>query len=295
MDQTWKQIINVIRFATFLLALATISLSCTAVEPAAFIPSTDESGEIPAAASVEVRYIANEGVLISSRDKRVLIDGLHRRYKDDYAFLPDVEREKIEAGRSPFDKIDLILVSHYHGDHFHPESVGLYLKHNTKAVFASSQQVVDEVATKFAEYGAIKGRPTPITYTLKGIQPMKIAGIDVIFLGIGHGSGRHASIQNLGHIISLGGKKLLHVGDADISEEIFDAFDLELQGIDIAFLPSWFLTSKTGQALIERHIKPKHIIAVHVGPADAEEITREVKKNFPAADVFSTMLEKRVF
>src|SRR5215204_6090216 len=144
MDQTWKQMINVIPFATFLLALATISLSCTAVEPAAFIPSTDESEEIPAAASIEVRYIANEGVLVSSPDKRILIDGLHRRYKDDYAFLPDAEREKIESARPPFDKVDLVLVSHMHGDHFHPESLGLYLKNNTKALFASSQQVVDE-------------------------------------------------------------------------------------------------------------------------------------------------------
>lgn len=295
MDRPWKQLRRVIRFATFLLVFAAVSLSCTRVEPAPFIPSSDWSEEIPAAASIEVRYIANEGVLISSRDKRVLIDGLHRKYKDDYAFLPDDEREKLEAARPPFDKIDLVLVSHLHGDHFHPESVGLYLKNNTKAVFASSRQVVDEVATKFTEYGAIRERVTPITYTLKSIRPMKIAGIDVTFLGVGHGSGRHASIQNLGHIISLGGKKLLHIGDADISDEIFDAFDLEQQSIDVAFLPSWFLTSIDGQALIDRHIKPKHIIAVHVGPGDAQEITREVKKNFPAAEVFTTMLEKKVF
>ncbi len=162
-------------------------------------------------------------------------------------------------------------------------------------MFASSQQVVDEVAAKFSEYALVKERVTPINYSLKSIQPMKISGIDVTFLGVGHGSGRHASIQNLGHVINIGGKKLLHIGDADISTEIFDAFDLEQQGIDIAFLPSWFLTSKSGKELVESYIKPKHVIAVHVGPGDAEATSREVKKNFPAADVFSTMLEKRSF
>lgn len=287
---------NKARKATrILLVFAALGVACGAVEPAPFIPSTIEREELPASASIEVRYIANEGVLISSPDKRVLIDGLHRLYKPDYAYLPDAEREKIEAARPPFDKIDLILVSHMHGDHFHPESVGLYLKHNTKTVFASSQQVVDEVVAKFSEYSSIKDRVTPINYSLKSIQPMKLAGIDVTFLGVGHGSGRHATIQNLGHVINIGGKKLLHIGDADISTEIFDAFDLENQGIDIAFLPSWFLTNKSGKDLVETYIKPKHIIAVHVGPADAGEITREVKKNFPAADVFSTMLEKRSF
>ncbi len=98
MKQELKRSINVFRAAIFLFAFAAVNLACSSAEPAPFIPSADRGEEIPAAASLEVRYIANEGVLISSRDKRVLIDGLHRKYKDDYAFLPDAEREKIESG-----------------------------------------------------------------------------------------------------------------------------------------------------------------------------------------------------
>src|SRR5215216_4933342 len=75
-------------------------------------PSTNVTG-------LEITYIANEGVLISSGDKQVLIDGLHREYQRDYAFLPAAQREKIENAKAPFDKIDLILVSHTHLDHFH--------------------------------------------------------------------------------------------------------------------------------------------------------------------------------
>ena len=55
------------------------------------IASENLSNPLPQNKSVEVRYIANEGVLISSKDKRVLIDGLHRRYGPEYAFLPDTE------------------------------------------------------------------------------------------------------------------------------------------------------------------------------------------------------------
>jgi len=100
-------------------------------------PSTNPTG-------LEITYIANEGVLITSGDKQVLIDGLHREYERDYAFLPTDQREKIENARAPFDQIDLILVSHRHLDHFHPESVGLHLQHNANAKLVSSQQVVDE-------------------------------------------------------------------------------------------------------------------------------------------------------
>jgi L-ascorbate metabolism protein UlaG (beta-lactamase superfamily) len=264
--------------------------------PEASLPATENVREaIPAQSSVEVRYIANEGVLISSRDKRVLIDGLHRKYGDEYAYLPDTEREKIESAKAPFDAIDLILVSHFHGDHFHPESVGRYLVSNPKASLATSQQVVDEVATKFGLYPSIKERVKPIAFVLKQRETLKVGGLDVEFLGVGHGSGRHASIQNLGHIFSLGGKKFLHIGDASPTPEIFDHFDLDKQAIDIAFLPAWFLTSTEGRLIIRDHIKPKHIIAVHVGPGEGESLKAQIANEFPKADVFGTMLEKRVF
>lgn len=262
-------------------------------EPAPFVASEDVREPIPAQSTIEVRYIANEGVLISSRDKRVLIDGLHRKYDDAYAFLPDAEREKIEAARPPFENIDLVLVSHYHGDHFHPESVGSYLKNSPKAILATSQQVVDEVVAKYSGYEAVKNRITPLAYSLKSRNAMKLAGIDVEVLSVGHGSGRHASIQNLGHVITLGGKKFLHIGDADTNAEIFDAFDLEQQSIDVALLPYWFLISKGGREIVERHIKPKHIIAVHVGPAEGAEVEGQVKQYYPNAEIFKTMLEKR--
>jgi L-ascorbate metabolism protein UlaG (beta-lactamase superfamily) len=267
----------------------------SSAQPAPFLPSETVAEPLPQAASVEVRYIANEGVLISLRDKRVLVDGLHRKYEDAYAYLPDAEREKIESAKPPLDRVDLVLVSHNHRDHFHPDSIGLYLKNSPKTLLASSQQVVDGTAAKFADYALIKERMTPIAYQLKSRRPMHLAGIDVEFLGVGHGSGRHAAIQNLGHVISLGGKKILHVGDSEIAPEIYDGWDLETNGIDIAVLPYWLLTAKTGRELIETLIKPKHIIATHVGPGESESITKEVKKHFPNADVFTTLLERRKF
>lgn len=271
------------------------AFACRAVEPAPVIPSSEAREEIPQSATLEIQYIANEGVLISSRDKRVLIDGLHRKYDDAYAFLPDAERTKIEAAKPPFDKIDLILVSHMHGDHFHPDSVGLFLKNAPASRLVTSQQIVDQIAEKFGDFAAVKSRVTPVAYALKSRQPMKVSGVDFEILGVGHGTGRHASIQNIGHVINIGGKKVLHIGDAEISDEIFDAFDLEKQSIDIALLPYWFLTSRSGPVLIEKHIKPKHIVAVHVGPGEAADIERQVKQAFPNADVFKTLLEKRHF
>jgi L-ascorbate metabolism protein UlaG (beta-lactamase superfamily) len=258
-------------------------------------PIASPDAAVPAEpnATLEITYIANEGVLIASGDKQVLIDGLHREYEPDYPFLPMAERNKIETAQAPFDKIDLVLVSHMHLDHFHPESVGLHLKHNSKAVLVSSQQVVDEVQQKFRDYQAIKGRVTGATPPLTEKVFMKVSGVDFEILGLGHGTGRHRTIQNLGHIIKLGGKKLLHVGDADTSVEIFEKFNLDEEGIDVAFLPFWFLTSANGSALVREHIKPKHIIAVHLSATDGQKEAEQVRQSFPNAAAFTTLLEKR--
>ena len=278
-----------------LLGGATISIACWMMNGGVLNPrvASEETAPPPPQATVEITYIANEGVLISAGGKQVLIDGLHREYQRGYAFLPAEQREKIETAKAPFDKVDLILVSHLHLDHFHPDSVGLHLKHNPQSALVSSQQVVGEVEKNFKDYPEIKARVMGATPPLKGRVAVRAAGIDVEVIGLGHGTERHGWIQNLGHIVKLGGKKLLHVGDADTSAEIFGQFNLDEEGIDVAFIPYWFLLGSQGQTVVREHIKPKHIIAVHISPSEAEKFAGQIKQVFPDAVAFITMLEKR--
>ena len=124
---------------------------------------------------------------------------------------------------------------------------------------------------------------------------MKVAGIDFEILRLSHGTERHATIQNLGHIIKLGGKKLLHVGDADTAVENFEKFNLDEEQIDIAFIPYWFLIGTEGQTIIRDHIKPKQIIAVHISPGESERTITQMKQLFPGAVAFTTRLEKKTY
>lgn len=261
--------------------------------PARVVAYQAPNSSSPQPSGIEITYIANEGVLISAGDKQVLIDGLHREYQPAYAFLPPVEREKIETAKPPFDKIDLILVSHMHLDHFHPESIGRHLHHNPKATLVSSQQVVDEIEKNFKDYQSIKARVIGATPPWKERVAMKVAGIEFEILRLRHGTGRHATIQNLGHVIKLGGKKLLHIGDADTSVENFEKYNLDEEGIDIAILPFWFLLGAEEQALVREHIKPKEIIAVHISPDQSDKTTAQIQQAFPNAIAFTTLLEKK--
>jgi len=249
----------------------------------------------PAGATVEVTYIANEGVLLAAGETQVLIDGLHRQYRPAYPFLPEPYREQIETAQVPFNQIDVILVSHMHLDHFHAESVVRHLRHNSGATLVSSEQVVGEVQ-KHADYAAVSSRVRTITPPLRQRSSTTAGGVQIEVLGVGHGIDRHETIQNLGHVITLGGKKLLHIGDASTDDaSIFEAFNLDEAGIDVAFLPVWFLTSDEGAAIVRQHIKPAHIVAVHMSAEDPQRAVAPMKQRFPDAVAFTVLLEKKFY
>lgn len=267
-------------------------LACSELQvpaPAGFVAASTEP------LTVDVTYIANEGVLLAAGDDRVLIDGLHRRYGPEYAHLPAREQELIETARAPFDGIDVILVSHSHGDHFHSSAVRRHLEHNPSTVLVSSQQVTDAVRNDAAANAGVLSRITTITLAAGGSSTRTIGGITVQLLGLPHDGGRWRSLQNLGHVITIGGKKFLHVGDTAGRIAEFEPFRLADAGIDVAILPAWMLTEGEGPEVVMRHINPKQIVAVHLPSAGFEEPVGRIRQVFPRAEVFTTLLEKRRF
>ena len=243
----------------------------------------------------KVTYIANEGVLIEAGAKKILIDGLHRFYKNAYAFPPTDLKELLEGAKKPYDEIDLVLVSHLHGDHFHPVSVANHLVNNSRSRLATSKQIIGRIKDGFADYGKITTQIEPIEHNWKQSFEKDFDGVKVKFLGLRHGSERFKWIENLGHLIEAGGKKFLHIGDADMSEENFSAFKLYEESIDVAFIPYWYLLSKSGRTLVEKQFKPKHVIAVHVSPSESASVTKKLNEYDSSITTFTKILETKTF
>lgn len=251
--------------------------------------------QLPPGNSITVTYIANEGVLITSGDKQVLIDGLHREYKPDYLFPAPALLSALEQAREPYNNVDLVLVSHLHLDHFHPESVGLHLKNNKSAQLISSEQVVSGVKEKFANFAEIEPRVKQVTPEWKSHTTVEPSGIKVKVLGLRHSGSNFTWIQNLGHVIEIGGKKLLHIGDADMSAANFSSFRLHEENIDIALIPYWFLLSERGRTFVTEQFRPKQIIAVHVSPSEAGAVISNFARTSPGTIVFTKSLESKAF
>ena len=242
---------------------------------------------------VTVTFLANEGVMLSSGSQKVLIDALFEKYETGYALPAESTRAALQRGATPFDSVDLILVTHRHGDHFHPAPVVNHLLANRQATLVTSAQVIDSLRGRLPPGHRLAPRIVSRTLTQRVRRRESVNGITIDILGLPHGGRRHRSVAHLGYVVHLGGRRVLHVGDTDIAEEAFAPFRLDTARIDVALLPQWMVTSDEGRRTIERWIKPRHVVAFHVGEGQGEKATREVHAAMPAALTFSRSLETR--
>ena len=70
-----------------------------------------------------VRYLENEGVMIAHGDTKILFDPLFENGYERYQRVPPSMRDAIFAGIAPYDGVDAVFISHFHGDHFSARGV----------------------------------------------------------------------------------------------------------------------------------------------------------------------------
>ena len=253
------------------------------------------SAQAPAAAGgVTITFLANEGVLLSGTTpagpRKVLIDGLFLKYESGYALPDDSTLTALQQASAPFDAVDLVLATHRHGDHFHPAPVAAHLRANRRATLVTSRQVIDSLRA-YLPAGERLAPQTLARTTPPGVRRREVInGVPVELLGLPHGGRRHRAVEHLGYIVELGGRRVLHVGDADLTEAAVAPLRLDTLRIDVALIPYWQVTSEEGRRVIERWIRPRQVVAIHLPAADPGRVAREVSAALPGAVAFSRSL-----
>jgi len=235
---------------------------------------------IPAMAQVTITYTGNMGVLLESSEHAVLIDGLHEFYKP--AYLPPSEKLVAdllqEGGNYPVP--DLSLVTHYHGDHYSSQlHLGL-----RKTTVVGSRQVTDPLKQKSYAH------TITIPYDDYRINEYQFEGMQLQAFRMDHGNEYlHKNVQNIGYLISIGGKSILHVGDTDWYEHVFDALQLPLETIDLAILPYWLLWDDQGPQWVDQYIKPKRLLLTHIDPNISPADLKELRHKLPGVEIFTVL------
>jgi L-ascorbate metabolism protein UlaG (beta-lactamase superfamily) len=279
---------NLFTFLLLFPALTLFSQDMQVDESAAF--------SVPPGGRIEVTYIANSGFLLSSGTTRVLIDAL---YLDaDIWESPSRKIQKaIVSGNAPFRNISHMLVSHYHADHFDAALTSRFLINNPGAMLLTNAQT-DSVLQKIYRQDPELKRPKQtriIQSPMFGTETYEADDLKVKCLMQRHMGQDDFKVVSMGFLVEMGGKKILHIGDAGWTDENFAGFNLQDENIDIAFIHYWFLLDCEGRRILDTQIKPKKIVITHIPYEELRRNFKRIKEYYPDVEVFLNHLEKKIY
>ncbi len=246
--------------------------------------------------SVEISYVSNEGFLVVAGGKKVLLD---TPYSNPFGYIdtPEPVVEKLLDRSAPFDRLDLMLFSHAHRDHFEPAAASAVLKNHPETLLVGNRITIGELkeagsgglgdaSSRIREYNPDWG--TSVDTEVNGVR-LKIFPVN-------HGAPENPYVT-LAYLFVVGGFKILHLGDIapPSNVEFIPKYGLEKEGIDIAFVDPFFLQDESGKKLLRDHIRPKKIILMHMRGDEVDRYLAALGKEYDNVLAFHVPMQKMVF
>jgi L-ascorbate metabolism protein UlaG (beta-lactamase superfamily) len=242
---------------------------------------TDPAQEQPA---LQITYICNDGFLISTSGKRILVDAL---FNDADKICPANLEVATRAAADALGGAQLVLVSHSHWDHFDPHVVGSYLLSNPDSVLIAEHSAAEALAAEFEDFPDIQDRVHGLEVDRGQATQMSVSGIEVEVISA------PADVPNLGFIVRVGGAMFLHSGDSGYDSTMaadFRALALADRDIDLAFLPYWYFIDPSGESMVAE-VPARYYIPMHYAGEQLSAVFPAVKDLYPHAILFGRALE----
>ncbi len=169
------------------------------------------------------------------------------------------------ADYSKMPKADLILVTHHHGDHLDPQTIGL-IRGDETAIICTETAAEKLTGATIMKNGEVK--------EVKGIQVEAVPAYNLVHKR-NSGEPYHPKGIGNGYVLSLGGKKVYIAGDTENVPEMKNLSD-----IDIAFLPMNLPYTMTPEMVADavNMIRPKIFYPYHYGSTDMNRLVELLKE-----------------
>ncbi len=208
-----------------------------------------------------VYYVANEGFLLESNGKKVLIDALFNRGLNRYAEPDSTLLTEMILGKPPFNNIDYLLFTHNHPDHFNDSLTCAFMNNNTRTVLLCPEQVYEQLRNANPLNPETDGRIHAITPDSG--QVIKQDMDKVTFTACRTRHSDTYEIENNAYIIDFGGVKVFHSGDSwKESLNEWQNLDVKSEHIDLALVNGFYAGDK--YKLLNEKMLPKQIILIHM-------------------------------
>ena len=256
-------------------------------------PPADEFGMSRA------HYLGNAGVMVEHGETKILFDPLFRQAFEEWELVPpDIERALL-AGESPWDGIDAVFISHFHGDHFDPALMLSYLRMYPAIELYAPAQAVDglrEVSAS-ADGGlfdrvhslAIAYGNAPVRLDMHGLL------IEAVYMPHSGWPERNLDVENISFRVTLDGiTTVTHLGDADADVVHFEKTTEHWQQrqSQLAMPPYWHLRTQERRDRLIPRLHAAHTIGVHVRKAIPDDPS-ERPIEFQGVDLFTLPGETR--
>lgn len=216
-------------------------------------------------------WTGNDGWLIKSGD--LLIGTDLTLDNDDKVQAPPVTASDIAPD------LDLVFVTHHHGDHCNPETLRI-LAQRGKCIFVLPSPCLKELSGIHI--------PPERLIVPEPLRPFAVKGIRVEPIHAIHGNQEFTVLtrepdfvdkiaHNCGYVLNIHGKRFLEPGDSVLTEE-----HLSLKNIDVLFVSPTVHNMYIDRSMILiNHLEPAYIFPQHFGTYKENEEELFWKRGYP--------------
>ena len=239
------------RFLTLL--LTTLAVACSA-QPEPACPSVQY--KTPKGGKLDIYMITHGSVAMRYKDFSVQVDPVGKMGQTEFDY-------------TQFPKADLILITHEHGDHLSPDTIGLLSKDDTKILLNAKSR--DQLG---------KGEAIANGESRK-VGPVEVTAVPAYNFSEGH-QNFHPKGNGNGYILDFDGFRVYVAGDTEDIDEM-----ASFGPVDVAFLPVNQPYTMTTTQCIEAAmtLKPRVLIPYHMSQTDIQEVKTVLDANDSGIEV----------
>jgi L-ascorbate metabolism protein UlaG (beta-lactamase superfamily) len=212
---------------------------------------------------LQLRFIANEGVLVSSGEKKVLIDALFDKPNKEYRAPSPEVLGKIMKGEAPYDGVALLLVTHNHPDHFDAPLAARYMETFPGVILLAPADAAAELRKAATDGEKIAPRVASLEAKPGEKMQRELNKIPVTAFRTLH-SGDQESPMNFMYLFELNGWRVFHEGDSTGKTDEYQSFGLGSVPVDLALVHFWFPLEPNCARFLQEVLKPDHIALMHL-------------------------------